>query len=77
MPRSLVACYDDLARYLEALAGAYGTRGECHRLIGQMHARLRYGRIDDVFRQGLHEFLTEFIEQNAVLGAEISRHYLS
>lgn len=77
MPRSLVACYDDLARYLEALAGAYGTRGECHRLIGQMHARLRYGRIEDVFRQGLHEFLTEFIEQNAVLGAEISRHYLS
>ena len=77
MPRSLVACYDDLARYLEALAGAYGTRGECHRLIGQMHARLRYGRIEDVFRQGLHEFLTEFIEQNAVLGSEVSRHYLS
>jgi uncharacterized alpha-E superfamily protein len=42
-----------------------------------MHARLRYGRIEDVFRQGLHEYLTEFIEQNAVLGSEISRHYLS
>jgi len=77
MPRSLVACCDDLARHLELLAGAYGTRGECHRLIGRTHARLRYARIDEIFRQGLHAFLTDFIAQNALLGDEIARHYLS
>jgi uncharacterized alpha-E superfamily protein len=42
-----------------------------------MHARLRYGRIEDIFRQGLHEFLTEFIDRNIVLGDEISKQYLS
>jgi uncharacterized alpha-E superfamily protein len=77
MPRSLVSCCFDLSRHLDLLADSYGRRGECHRLAGQMHARLRYGRIEDIFRQGLHEFLTEFIDRNIVLGDEISKQYLS
>jgi uncharacterized alpha-E superfamily protein len=77
MPRSLVACCFDLSRHLDLLADSYGARGECHRLAGRMHAELRYGRIDDVFARGLHEFLTDFIDRNVVLGDEIARHYLS
>ena len=77
MPRSLVSCCHDLSRHLDLLADAYGSRGECHRLAGRTHAELRYGRIDDIFAQGLHEFLTGFIDSNIVLGDEIARHYLS
>ena len=75
MPRSLCSCFNEITWYLDALAEAYGTRGECHRLAGQMDARLRYGKIDEVFQIGLHEFLTEFIDFNVDLGSEISQQY--
>ena len=41
-----------------------------------MHANLKFSTIEQVFQGGLHEFLTEFIDTNAVLGDEIARHYL-
>jgi uncharacterized alpha-E superfamily protein len=78
MPRSLLACYDQITTQLDQLAAAYGgKRGECHRLAGEMHARLRFGRIQAIFQQGLHEFLTEFIDRSILLGGEISRLYLT
>ena len=78
MPRSLVSCYDEIARTLELLAEAYaGKRGECHRLAGEVYARLRYGRIQDVFQLGLHEFLTEFVNRTTILGDEIAALYLT
>jgi uncharacterized alpha-E superfamily protein len=76
MPRSLWTCFDEITAHLELLAQAYGARGECHRLAGQMHANLKFSTIEQVFQGGLHEFLTEFIDTNVVLGDEIARHYL-
>jgi uncharacterized alpha-E superfamily protein len=78
MPRSLLNCYEQIALNLDLLAQTYGgKRGECHRLAGEMHARLRYGRVQDIFQSGLHEFLTEFIEGTIDLGREISALYLN
>jgi len=77
MPRSLFACYEQINQQLGFLADEYGSkRGECHRIAGEMHARLRYGRIQDIFQVGLHEFLTEFIDRSMVLGDEIANLYL-
>ena len=77
MPRSLMSCHDQIVQYLDLIAEAYGGKhGECHRLAGAMHARLRYGRIQDIFQSGLHEFLTDFIDRSIALGEEISAHYL-
>jgi uncharacterized alpha-E superfamily protein len=77
MPRSLLGCCEQIVRHLDLLAEAYGgLRGECHRIAGEMHARLRQGRVQDIFQSGLHEFLTEFIDRSVVLGGEISRLYL-
>ena len=77
MPRSLLACYEEIIGQLDLLANAYsGNRGECHRIAGEMHARLRYARIRDVFQSGLHEFLTDFIDRSIVLGQEINNYYL-
>jgi uncharacterized alpha-E superfamily protein len=78
MPRSLLACFTQVARCLELLADAYGgRRGECHRLAGELHAQLRFGRIDAIFQMGLHEFLTDVIARTAVLGGDISAFYLT
>lgn len=77
MPRSLRACFERVTRTLERLEDAYGgRRGECHRLAGEMDARLRFGRIEDIFQQGLHEFLTEFVDDTRALGQEIGVLYL-
>ena len=77
LPRSLIACYADVAETLEGIAvGQGGRRGECHRLAGEIHARLRYGRLEAIFEQGLHEFLTEMIARAADLGGEIERFYI-
>ena len=77
MPRSLVFCYEQINQQLGNLAESYGgKRGECHRIAGDMYAQLRYGRIQDIFNTGLHEFLTDFIDRSIVLGDEIAAFYL-
>jgi uncharacterized alpha-E superfamily protein len=78
LPRSLRACYDEIQSCLAQLSDLYGgQRGECHRLAGEVAARLRYGRINAIFTFGLHEFLTEMIERTGDLSDEIARHYLT
>jgi uncharacterized alpha-E superfamily protein len=78
MPRSLRSCYDQITDHLDLLTGAYGgKRGECHRLAGEIHARLRYGRIQEIFQSGLHEFLVVFIDDTTLLGREINALYLT
>jgi uncharacterized alpha-E superfamily protein len=77
MPRSLRTCYEDISENLERIAEAYGgARGECHRLAGEVHAKLRYGKIEGIFQQGLHEFLTSMIDQTSQVGNEIANFYL-
>ena len=77
MPRSLMSCYEQIIRHLGLLSDAYGgKRGECHRIAGELHARLRFGRIQDIFQAGLHEFLTDFIDRSVTLGSEINSLYL-
>ncbi|MEZ0231547.1 MAG: alpha-E domain-containing protein [Methylophilaceae bacterium] len=75
MPRSLHACLSEITPILEQLSGRRNS--ECRRLAGELHSRLRYGRMDDIFQDGLHEFLTDFIENNNTLGGEIQRTFLN
>jgi len=77
LPRSLIACFAQVVEMLEGIAvGQGGRRGECHRLAGEIHARLRFGRLEAIFEQGLHAFLTDMITRTAVLGDEIDRFYI-
>jgi uncharacterized alpha-E superfamily protein len=77
LPRSMVACYSRIEEALEGLAVAHGgARGECHRLAGEVHARLRFARIEDIMAGGLHDFLTRKIDRNIDLGREIEAFYL-
>jgi uncharacterized alpha-E superfamily protein len=77
LPRSMVACYSRIEEALEGLAASHGgARGECHRLAGEVHARLRFARIEDIMAEGLHAFLTRKIDRNIDLGREIEAFYL-
>jgi uncharacterized alpha-E superfamily protein len=77
MPRSLMSCLNGITHNLDLIAESYGKHGECHRLAGEMHAKLRYARIESIFQLGLHEFLTDFMDRSLLLGEEISRLYLT
>jgi uncharacterized alpha-E superfamily protein len=77
LPRSMIACYARIEETLEALAASHGgKRGECHRLVGEAHARLRFARMEDIMAGGLHDFLTRTIDRNIEIGGEIARFYL-
>ena len=74
MPRSLMACFDRITGQLDALC--QGRPQECQRIAGEIHAGLRFGRIDSIFQQGLHQFLTRFIERNGELGMQIEHDFM-
>lgn len=76
MPRSLHACYREIDSGFARLRFAYGSDLECYRLGGELYARLKYGRIDDVLRRGLHGFLVQLVRDNETLGAEIAHDFL-
>jgi uncharacterized alpha-E superfamily protein len=77
LPRSMVACYARIEETLDGLAAAHGgKRGECHRLAGEVHARVKFARIEEVIEGGLHAFLTSKINRNIDLGREIAAFYL-
>jgi uncharacterized alpha-E superfamily protein len=75
MPRSLHACMDEVEAALIDISGFSGQ--EARRLAGEQHAALHFGRIEDAFGRGLHEYLTDFLKNTAVLGREIREAYLS
>jgi uncharacterized alpha-E superfamily protein len=75
MPRSLHACMNEVEAALIDIDGASGR--EARRRAGELHAALHFGRIEDVFAQGLHEYLTDFLVHTDLLGQEIRSAYLS
>ena len=76
-PRSLRYCYEHLASHLDQIQGQDANRSaEAKRLANQLHVQLRYARIDSIMSGGLHEFLSDVVERNDVLGREIARAHL-
>jgi uncharacterized alpha-E superfamily protein len=75
MPRSLHACFDEITSILEQLSSSRAT--ECRRMAGELHAKLRFGKMRDIFQHGLHEFLSEFVKANNKLGVEVHKTFLS
>lgn len=75
MPRSLHACMNEVEAALIDINGFSGH--EARRLAGEQHAALHFGRIEDAFGRGLHEYLTDFLKNTALLGREIRNAYLS
>ncbi|MGD8348480.1 MAG: alpha-E domain-containing protein [Gammaproteobacteria bacterium] len=71
MPRSLVFCYRKIVDNLHYLADNYGQRHPCHDQAEAMLARLQNHDIQSILDLGLHEFISEFLRDNAALGSRI------
>ncbi len=74
-PRSLAYCHSALREQLAQLARIHGTEGHCNELMRDADTRLANLSIEQVFDQGLHEFLRDFIATNAAIGQAIAQDY--
>ena len=76
MPRSLACCYQDISRYLDDLAHIYGRQGPAQRLARALSSKLANAKIEQIFQSGLHEFISDFLDENDAVGAAVAEQYL-
>ena len=75
MPRSLHACLNEVDSTLAIINGSTGR--EARRCAGELHASLHFNLIENIFAEGLHEYLTDFLGRIDVLAKEIRSAYLA
>ena len=79
VPRSLRACCDEIRNILpqiEARSGDADAGRQVKRLAGQLALRLEHGAVDEILELGVHDWLTRFLEESALLGDAIGEAYL-
>ena len=75
MPRSLVFCTQKITDNLGYLEKDYGQSHESCKSAKKAADQIRSCKIADIFEQGLHEFIQDFIEQNSQLAGQIEQDY--
>jgi uncharacterized alpha-E superfamily protein len=74
MPRSLHSSMNEVVANLAMVANDQSS--ETQRRAGRLRAELQYGNIEEILANGLHAFLTQFLDRVNDLGARISRDFL-
>ncbi|MEZ5985207.1 MAG: alpha-E domain-containing protein [Hyphomonas sp.] len=75
LPRSLAFCYDMITEYMSRLEAEYGASTSAHEMAIRQENRLTALNIARVFEEGLHEFLSGFMAQNAAFSAQMEADY--
>jgi len=74
MPRSLVACLQEIVDTLTRVRNIYS--GNTHHAALSLLSKLRDQTIEEILAIGLHEYLTEFLSQINLVGSGISQDFL-
>lgn len=75
MPRSLAASAEEAVALLSAVGGRTGRQGRADRLARKRQARMEDLDIVTVFQSGLHEWLQDYVRENAALDEAIARQF--
>ena len=75
-PRSLITSAEEACWHLDRLARGYGRTTEAQTRARSLVAKLSEISVEDIFEEGLHEFLTRSIDEIADLAAIVSAVYL-
>ena len=75
MPRSLLFTYQWVNVALDGLAELYGSHYECHHMATETYSRLKNGNMEQIFQNGLHEFLQDFMDSNNALSQSIATNF--
>ncbi|MFY2567169.1 alpha-E domain-containing protein [Achromobacter ruhlandii] len=74
MPRSLLAAMRAVSEDLARVSNQRST--ETQRRAGMLCAELQFGRVEDILRSGLHQYLEHFLDRINDLGNRISQDFL-
>ena len=74
MPRSLLGCLNEVMSNLAMVTS--DANSETRRRAGKLRSDLQYARIDEILANGLHAFLTQFLDRVNELGSHLSREFL-
>lgn len=74
MPRSLLGCLNEVMNNLAMVTS--DANSETRRRAGKLRSDLQYARIDEILANGLHAFLTQFLDRVNELGEHLSREFL-
>jgi len=74
MPRSLARCMKEVYANLQLVSNA--NSAETERRAGQLEASLRFSRIEDIMRDGLHEYVMALLPRLRDLGNRIADDFL-
>jgi uncharacterized alpha-E superfamily protein len=74
MPRSLHASMNEVVANLAMVHNDQSA--ETLRHAGKIRAELQYGHIEEILENGLHAYLTQFLDRVNDLGARVSRDFL-
>jgi uncharacterized alpha-E superfamily protein len=75
LPRSLHFCMRQVYETLDLVKNSRSA--ECQRRAGHLLAQLRYGRVQDIFERGLHEYLTDYLDSMQELSTEVQRSFFA
>ena len=76
-PRSLITCAEEVCWHMDRLARGYGRTTEAQTQARALVASLSEMSVEDIFDEGLHEFLTRMISEVNVLAAVVTDVYLN
>lgn len=76
-PRALITCVAGINNHLGRVAKLYGRETAAQARASALMAELDAVTVDTIFDEGLHEFLTRFIEETARLAAVVRETYLT
>ncbi|SLN74080.1 hypothetical protein ROJ8625_04007 [Roseivivax jejudonensis] len=76
-PRSLLTAVQGTCDNLDHLARGYQNPSEAQSAARRILAELAEARVEDIFDEGLHEFLTRFMRQNAGIAGIVQDTYLT
>lgn len=74
MPRSLARCMKEVYANLQGVSNAQSA--ETERQAGELEAQLRFGRIEDIVRGGLHSYTMRLLDRVQSLGNRIADDFL-
>ncbi len=74
MPRSLARCMKEVYNNLRVVSNDHSA--ETERRAGQMEANTRFGKIDDIVREGLHNYVVQALGRIQDLGNRIADDFL-
>ena len=76
-PRSLISSARAAMNHLERLGDGYEHSGPAQNAGRALLSILKNLKVEDVFEEGLHEFLGRFVREVSTVSGAVSHHYLS